>query len=114
MNTIGGRPKALSPADLETARAAIAAGEDMHVVTRRVGLSRQTLYAAGLRKHPPISVLVPFAKNDKYMWHRSSTNSLREHVNEIIGIDDAELTARADYVLSLILSAYNDDDFTEL
>jgi DNA invertase Pin-like site-specific DNA recombinase len=52
----GGRPKALSPADLETARAAIAAGEDMHVVARRVGVSRQTLYAAGLRKHPPMPV----------------------------------------------------------
>jgi hypothetical protein len=30
---------------------------------------------------------------------------LREHVNVIIGIDDDELIARADYVLSLILSA---------
>jgi DNA invertase Pin-like site-specific DNA recombinase len=54
----GGRPKALSPADLETARAAIAAGEDMHVA-RRVGVSRQTLYAAGLRKHPLMPVKPP-------------------------------------------------------
>jgi hypothetical protein len=38
---------------------------------------------------------------------------LREHVNDIIDIDDDELIARVDYVLSLILSAYNDDDFIE-
>jgi hypothetical protein len=48
------------------------------------------------------------------MRHRSSTNSLREHINDIVDIDDHELIARADYVLSLILSAYNDDEFTEL
>jgi hypothetical protein len=47
------------------------------------------------------------------MWHRASTDSLREHVNDIIDIDD-ELIAHADYVLSLILSAYNDNDSTEL
>jgi DNA invertase Pin-like site-specific DNA recombinase len=61
----GGRPKALSPADLETARAAIAAGEDMHVVARRVGVSRQTLYAAGLRKHPPMPVKPPRARRQR-------------------------------------------------
>jgi DNA invertase Pin-like site-specific DNA recombinase len=55
----GGRPKSLSPADLETARAAIVAGEDMQVVARRVGVSRQTLYVAGLRKHSPMPVKPP-------------------------------------------------------
>jgi DNA invertase Pin-like site-specific DNA recombinase len=50
----GGRPKSLKPSDFETARAAIAAGEDMQVVARRVGVARSTLYAAGLRKYPPL------------------------------------------------------------
>ena len=54
LGRFGGRPKALSPADLETARAAIAAGEDIGVVAKRVGVSRTTLYAAGLRKHRPM------------------------------------------------------------
>jgi hypothetical protein len=44
------------------------------------------------------------------MRRQSSTDSLREHVNDIIEINDDQLIARADYVLSLILSAYNDDD----
>jgi hypothetical protein len=71
------RQGAVFPADLDTARAAIAAGEGMHVVARR---------------------------------DRASADSLREHVNDINGMDDDELIARANYVLSLILSAYNDDE----
>ena len=58
----GGRPKSLSPSDLETARAAIAAGEDMQVVARRIGVARSTLYAAGLRKHPPMPAKPPRAR----------------------------------------------------
>jgi hypothetical protein len=48
------------------------------------------------------------------MRYRPSTDCLREHVNDIIDIDDDELIAQAEHVLSLILSAYNnDDDSTE-
>ena len=64
--------------------------------------------------HHEIDDIVPFAKNGRYMRHQVSTKSLREHVNDIIGIDDDELIAQAEHVLSLILSAYNDDDFSEL
>jgi hypothetical protein len=38
---------------------------------------------------------------------------LREHVNDIIDMDDDELIAWAEYVLSLILSAYNDENGEE-
>jgi hypothetical protein len=38
---------------------------------------------------------------------------LCEHVNDIINLDDDELIAWAEYVLSLILSGYNDEDFVE-
>ena len=49
----GGRPPSLSPEDLETGRAAIAAGESMDVVARRIGVARSTLYANGVRRHAP-------------------------------------------------------------
>ena len=50
---LGGRPPSLSPEDIETAKAAIAAGESMDVVARRIGVARSTLYANGLRRHAP-------------------------------------------------------------
>ena len=54
---VGGRPRKLSDDDLETARAFLKAGEDMSVVATRLGVSRATLYANGVRKYPAIKKL---------------------------------------------------------
>ena len=51
----GGRPPALSAADVELAQTLLAKGETMEKLMDRFGVTRSTLYKYGLRRHPPIT-----------------------------------------------------------
>ena len=55
---VGGRPRKLSDDDLETARDFLKSGEDMREVATRLGVSRATLYANGVRRYPVIKKVV--------------------------------------------------------
>ena len=52
MGRFGGRRRKLTPSDLETARAALKAGDTMQQVAGRFRVAVATLYNAGIKKYP--------------------------------------------------------------